>query len=150
MIAPSTNAASCNPGTGTVALEEIPATLRLKTSRGFAFALITLAISVSLWGFGYKLSLYAAPGVVSRTPVAKLWDKHPTPPECAASSQTRRQHGSSCSYACSAQVFTLTEIDLSILRGLEFDEVASALHNRRPPARSPPSVVFLTDSTITT
>jgi hypothetical protein len=43
--------------------------------RPFPLALVGLAITVALWGYGYKLSLYhACPTPSSRASVAKLWD----------------------------------------------------------------------------
>jgi hypothetical protein len=43
--------------------------------RPFPLALVGLAITVALWGYGYKLSLYHAyPTPSSRASVAKLWD----------------------------------------------------------------------------
>ena len=45
--------------------------------RPWALAFIGLALSVSLWGFGYKLSRYNPhPDASSRALFAKLWDKH--------------------------------------------------------------------------
>jgi hypothetical protein len=43
--------------------------------RPWTLALVGLALSVSLWGFGYKLSRYN-PDPSSRALFAKLWDKH--------------------------------------------------------------------------
>lgn len=45
--------------------------------RPWALGFIGLAISVALWGFGYKISRYNPhPDAASRTLLAKMWDKH--------------------------------------------------------------------------
>lgn len=50
---------------------------RRTASRPLALGLIGLALAVTLWGFGYKLSRYNPPSdVTSRALFAKLWDKH--------------------------------------------------------------------------
>lgn len=45
--------------------------------RPWALVLIGLSLSVTLWGFGYKLSrYYPHSDATSRSLLAKLWDKH--------------------------------------------------------------------------
>ena len=45
--------------------------------RPWAIGFIGLAISVALWGYGYKISRYNPhPDASSRTLLAKMWDKH--------------------------------------------------------------------------
>jgi hypothetical protein len=52
--------------------------LRRQISNPLALGLLGLALAVTLWGYGYKLSLYGAlrDHSVPRVPVAKLWIEH--------------------------------------------------------------------------
>src|SRR5579862_8161622 len=54
--------------------------------RPWALPSIGLAITVALWGFGYKISRYNPhPDTASRVLLAKLWDKHQDVTQLAAS-----------------------------------------------------------------
>jgi len=62
--------------------------------RPWALAFIGLAISVALWGFGYKLSRYNPhQDAASRALFAKMWDKHQDVAQVAATTKaTAQQH----------------------------------------------------------
>ena len=60
--------------------------------RPWALLFIGLAISVALWGFGYKLSRYNPhPNAASRSSLAKLWDKHQDISQLASASEAAAQ-----------------------------------------------------------
>ena len=59
----------------------------------FPLALFGLAIAVTLWGYGYKLSLYRPhPAPSSLASVAKMWDGPRNPSKAAASNPKTRSH----------------------------------------------------------
>lgn len=71
---------SCSSRRRTSSIEHLPATPAWSLARLFrpwALVFVGLALSVSLWGFGYKLSRYNPhPDASSQALFAKLWDKH--------------------------------------------------------------------------
>ncbi len=60
--------------------------------RPCTLGLIGLAISVALWGFGYKLSLYHRHSTFARIPIAKLWIEPRNASVAAASSLSTKSH----------------------------------------------------------
>lgn len=83
---------SCTDREETSPLVPSPALLSSSLSselfRPWALALIGLALSVSLWGFGYKLSRYNPhPDASSRALFAKMWDKHQDVSQLTAATQ---------------------------------------------------------------
>jgi hypothetical protein len=101
---------------------------------GFA----ALAITVALWGYGYKLSLYHQRDHTSAIPVAKLWIEHRDATALAAFSLPGNTHSIPVSLSLwAAAPGTLRADDKSdVLQSIEAR--GTATQGALIPSRSPP------------
>ena len=118
---------------------------RGRVFRPWALGFVALAISIVLWGFGYRLSRYNPhPDVTTRVLTAKFWDKHQDAAQVTSAA------------AVSAQRHLLPELSAAPItahqaHALELPVSCAPAECRQAPAfifplsplRSPPSSIFL-------
>ena len=110
-------------------------------SRPWTLGLVGLAITVALWGYGYKISRYNPHlDAASRASFAKLWDKHQD------ASQILASKGSDNAHHCLGLLALLTAVEESIKPVVilvpdgQNDNGLPASFTASIPFRSPPSL----------
>jgi len=123
------------------ALPDGRASVGSRLFRPWAAGFIVLAVSITLWGFGYKLSLYffhSDPS--SRVPAAKLWVKE----HCTDSAERIKVKAESHSFiAPAALVVVLAPTPRpmwSVCRRLGHADKKLEVFRSQLPSRSPPSL----------
>jgi hypothetical protein len=111
--------------------------------RPCALGFIGLAIAVALWGFGYKLSRYTLhPDSLTRTSVAKLWDKHQDAGQVIASKLNAEAQLRLKLYAVLTSLQNAPEPDPVAFRAPDDVENVPSSFRSLIPFRSPPSRSF--------
>ncbi len=123
---------------------------RRALSRGlfkpWALVFIGLSLSVTLWGFGYKLSRYNPHSdAVSRALLAKLWDKHQDVTQVTAAAEACAQVPQSAFALDAALILLLCQLpDPERRRSADPDRsrpLRPSLHPLVPLRSPPPSTV---------
>jgi hypothetical protein len=111
--------------------------------RPCAIGFIGLAIAVALWGFGYKLSRYTLhPDSITRTSVAKLWDKHQDAGQVVASKLNAQPQLRLELQALFISLQNAPDPDTFAFRVLDDVENVPSSFRSLIPSRSPPSLSF--------
>lgn len=114
--------------------------------RPWAVAFIGLAILVTLWGFGNKLTRYNLhPDAVTRALVAKLWDKHQDVSQLVASSAASAQQTQSPSglHALLLLLFQTPELEQDAFSLPDECRPLPVFFHSVVPLRSPPSNILV-------
>lgn len=113
--------------------------------RPWALVFIGLSLSVTLWGFGYKLSRYDPySDASSRALLAKLWDKHQDVTEITAAAEASAQAAHSQLVLHAVLIQLRQPPDWGQWLFLNPDECQRLLVSFQPvvPLRSPPSYIL--------
>jgi hypothetical protein len=115
------------------------------TFRPYAFGLLTLALAIALWGFGYRLSRYNPhPSAASRASMAKLWDKQLDSPSSVTSILNSRAHLTSGLRILWISIERPQGMEASVALDIDQrDERPSRNLRRLSPSRSPPFLASL-------
>ena len=109
--------------------------------RPFPLALVGLAIAVTLWGYGYKLSLYHShPTPSSQASVAKLWDSPRNPSLAAASTLKTKSQLILSSQALLVPSQPLPRTSRAVVLVFPVRTSGVKYFNSLIPSRSPPPV----------
>ncbi|MGA7339112.1 MAG: hypothetical protein WBE72_09265 [Terracidiphilus sp.] len=126
----------CKAGNPDIAWKEI--------LRPYALGLVGLAIAVTLWGFGYKLSLYLVhPAPSVRASVAKFWVEPRNGCLAAVSALKANSHLTAGSPAIPASIQGFPHFDGAVAWALPERTHRPASFNFLIPFRSPPPQNFL-------
>jgi hypothetical protein len=107
----------------------------------YAVGIVGLAIAVSLWGYGYKLSLYDRHAGPSSVPIAKLWIE-PRTASVAASRLKAHSSFASGAQAVSVTIQRLPRMCRAVACILSLCERHAVLFNLLVPSRAPPPLRF--------
>jgi hypothetical protein len=113
--------------------------------RPWALAFIGLSLSVTLWGFGYKLSRYSPHSdASSRALLAKLWDKHQDDTQITAAAKASVRAANSQVMVHAVFIQLRQPPNPGQCRFLDPDECQRFPVSLQPvvPLRSPPSCIL--------
>lgn len=113
-----------------------------RISRPYAFGIVGLAIAVSFWGYGYKLSHYHRHAAPSSVPIAKLWIEPRSASVEAASRLKTNSHFAAGEQAVSVTIQRLPRMCRAVACNLLLCERHAVFFNLLVPSRAPPSLRF--------
>ncbi len=105
---------------------------------------VGLAIAVTLWGFGYKLSLYLhPPNTVSRVSVARLWFEQRNSFVAATPRPGARANGFSRLHPFEVPAQRFPRLSPGVTCVVPYDARGVRIFHSLIPSRGPPSFIFL-------